>query len=60
MLIYHHFLRCLLNLWNLMECVDNQKTMKFILPHFKICQIPRGSGGLGLLPKYLYGSIYPW
>lgn len=45
------FLWYLLNLWNLMECVDNQKTMKFILPHFKICQIPRGSRGLGLLPN---------
>lgn len=52
------FLWYLLNIQNLMECVDNKKTMKFILPHFKICQIPRGSGGLGLLPKYLYGSIY--
>lgn len=43
------FLWCLLNLWDLMKCVGNRKTLTFILLHFKIHQIPGGSRGLGLL-----------
>lgn len=45
------FLWCLLNLWNPMKCVDNQKTLTVILFHFKMHQTPGGSRGLGLLPN---------
>lgn len=34
-----------------MKCVDNQKTLTFILFHFKMHQTPGGSRGLGLLPN---------